>query len=54
VLRCPGSGVQLGALGVHVGLGGGVELAVQLQLATVQADALEAGVDRADVGFLQA
>ncbi|MNM77809.1 hypothetical protein D3C81_896780 [compost metagenome] len=46
--------VQLGALGVHVGLGGGVQLAVQLQLARLQTQALEAMVDGADVFLLEA
>ncbi len=45
--------VQFGTVGVHVGLGGGVQLAVQLQLARLQAQALKAMVDGTDVLFLQ-
>ncbi|WP_439653391.1 RidA family protein, partial [Pseudomonas aeruginosa] len=43
----------LGARGGQVGLRGGVQLAVQLQLAAFQAQALEAVVDGADVLLLQ-
>ncbi|MNF88277.1 hypothetical protein D3C84_707690 [compost metagenome] len=45
--------IQLGALGFQVRLRGGVELAFQFQLASVQTDTFETGVDRADVGFFQ-
>ncbi len=45
--------LQLAALGGQVGLGGGVQLAVQLQLALFQAQALETVVDPADVALLQ-
>ncbi|MNN94711.1 hypothetical protein D3C81_2133850 [compost metagenome] len=47
------AGIELGAIRLHVGLGRGVQLAVQFQLATVQADTLQAGVDRTNVRFFQ-
>src|SRR5690606_35614098 len=47
-------GVQRIAAGIHVGLLGSIQLALQLQFATFQTDALEAVVDTADITLLQA